>query len=64
MAGEHAVWWKAGWYEACTRVPLLISTPEQRTSNAPPTIFETPVGLVDLVPTLFRRTPGISHSTR
>ncbi len=30
MAGEHGVWWKNGWYEACTRVPFIVSTPGQR----------------------------------
>ena len=51
MAGEHGVWWKNGWYEACTRVPLLISLPEQR-REASPTVCRTPVGLGDLFPTL------------
>ena len=35
MAGEHGVWWKNGWYEACTRVPLIISLPEHRSGEAP-----------------------------
>ena len=52
MAGEHGVWWKNGWYEACTRVPLIISTPEQRQGKALPRIIKTPVSLVDLFPTL------------
>jgi choline-sulfatase len=52
MAGEHGVWWKNGWYEACTRVPLLISLPEQRTGTACTGTRTTPVGLYDLFPTL------------
>jgi choline-sulfatase len=52
MAGEHGVWWKNGWYEACTRVPLLLSLPEQRSAAQPSRTCDTPVGLVDLFPTL------------
>jgi choline-sulfatase len=52
MAGEHGVWWKNGWYEACTRVPFIVSTPEQRRGDAPARHIYTPVGLVDLLPTL------------
>lgn len=52
MAGEHGTWWKQGWFEACTRVPLLISTPEQRTTGAMPLAIETPVALTDLFPTI------------
>ncbi|MFQ6039879.1 MAG: sulfatase-like hydrolase/transferase [Candidatus Poribacteria bacterium] len=52
MAGEHGVWWKNGWYEGCTRVPLIISLPEQRRGGFPPRKCRTPVGLVDLFPTL------------
>jgi choline-sulfatase len=52
MAGEHGVWWKNGWYEACTHVPLLISTPEQRAGEVPASNVETPVALVDIFPTL------------
>ncbi|GIX06623.1 MAG: sulfatase [Candidatus Poribacteria bacterium] len=52
MAGEHGVWWKHGWYEACTRVPLILSTPEQRTGRQPARWVRTPVGLIDLFPTL------------
>ena len=54
MAGEHGVWWKNGWYEACTRVPLLISSPEQRRGERSPCRWRTPVGLIDLFPTLCR----------
>jgi choline-sulfatase len=52
MAGEHGVWWKNGWYEACTRVPFIVSTPEQRAGSAAPVDVTTPVSLVDLFPTL------------
>ena len=52
MAGEHGVWWKNGWYEACTRVPLIISTPEQRAGNASSAVVRTPVSLLDVFPTL------------
>jgi len=52
MAGEHGVWWKNGWYEACTRVPFIFSLPQQRRQSAPPHRVRTPVALVDLFPTL------------
>jgi choline-sulfatase len=52
MAGEHGAWWKNGWYEGCTRVPLIVSLPEQRRGEHPRHICRTPVGLVDLFPTL------------
>jgi choline-sulfatase len=52
MAGEHGVWWKNGWYEGCTRVPLIVSTPAQRQGRQPARECATPVGLVDLFPTL------------
>jgi len=52
MAGEHGVWWKNGWYEACTRVPLILSTPAQRRGERPAGRCRTPVALVDLLPTL------------
>lgn len=52
MAGEHGVWWKNGWYEGCTRVPLIFSLPEQRHGEQPPRAVSTPVSLADLFPTL------------
>jgi len=52
VAGEHGVWWKNGWYEACTRVPLIVSLPEQRRGEQAASRCSTPVGLVDLFPTL------------
>jgi choline-sulfatase len=51
MAGEHGTWWKNGWYEACTHIPMIISLPEQRYGNLPAQQISTPVGLVDLFPT-------------
>jgi choline-sulfatase len=52
MAGEHGVWWKQGWYEACTRVPMIVSLPEQRAGSAATSNLSTPVGIIDLFPTL------------
>ncbi len=52
MAGEHGMWWKNGWFEGCTRVPFIISTPEQRRGDKPPIRCSTPVALLDLFPTL------------
>ncbi|WP_454855255.1 sulfatase-like hydrolase/transferase [Rhizobium binxianense] len=52
MVGELGTWWKSGWYEGCTRVPLLISTPEQRRGIQPARRISTPVSLLDLAPTL------------
>ncbi|MGD9921431.1 MAG: sulfatase, partial [Pseudorhodoplanes sp.] len=52
MAGELGTWWKSGWYEGCCRVPLLVSTPEQRRSQQPRRNIATAVSLVDLAPTL------------
>ncbi|MCB1124315.1 MAG: sulfatase-like hydrolase/transferase, partial [Verrucomicrobiae bacterium] len=52
MAGEHGSWWKHTFYEASTRVPLMISMPSHRNGSQPPTQLETPVELIDLYPTL------------
>ena len=52
MAGEHGVWWKQGWYEACTRVPLIFSLPQHRNGTLHPRVGKIPVGLVDLFPTV------------
>jgi len=52
MAGEHGVWWKNGWYEACTHVPLIFSRPEQRCGRAPSGTCEPSVALIDIMPTL------------
>ncbi len=51
MAGEHGLWWKNGWFEGCTRVPLIVSTPEQRRGDQPASRCRTPVALTDLFPT-------------
>lgn len=51
LAGEHGLWWKHGWFEACTRVPLIVSTPGQRAGKSPARIVREPVGLYDLYPT-------------
>lgn len=52
MAGEHGVWWKNGWYEACTHIPMMVSLPEQRAGTQPVQQVKTPVRLIDLYPTL------------
>ena len=52
LAGEHGVWWKNGWYDGCTRVPLIFSLPAQRAGTDPARQRRTPVALVDLYPTL------------
>lgn len=52
LAGEHGVWWKHGWYEACTRVPLIVSLPDHRRGELAAKTYRTPVGLIDLFPTL------------
>lgn len=52
MAGEHGVWWKQSWYEASTRVPLLVSLPEHRSGECAATVEQTPAALVDLFPTI------------
>ena len=52
MAGEHNLWWKHTWHEASARVPLLVSTPQQRQGQQPRHICHTPVALIDLFPTI------------
>lgn len=52
LAGEHGLWWKSTWHEASTRVPLMIQTPAHRDGTQESAKIETPVGLVDLFPTL------------
>ena len=51
MAGEHGTWWKNGWYEACTHIPMIVSTPEQRRGTQQAQAINTPVRLIDLYPT-------------
>ncbi|MFC6723400.1 sulfatase-like hydrolase/transferase [Halobium palmae] len=52
LAGEHGLWWKSTWHEASARVPLVVQTPGHRSGEREPARLETPVGLVDLFPTL------------
>jgi choline-sulfatase len=52
LAGEHGVWWKNSWHEASARIPLIISTPEQRHGDAPAAVEKDPVQLIDMYPTL------------
>lgn len=50
MAGEHGTWWKNGWYEACTHIPMIVSTPAQRRGEQAARAVDTPVALIDLFP--------------
>ena len=67
LAGEHGLWWKNSWHEAAARVPLIVSTPMQRSMvnhalPEPPGLKlrpvddmarpTSPVSLADLYPTL------------
>ncbi len=52
MVGEHGLWWKNTWFEASTRVPLIISLPEHRSGSLPAAEITAPVSLADLFPTL------------
>ena len=52
LAGEHGLFWKNTWHEAAVRVPLIISTPEHRRGERPPSEVRAPVSLADLVPSL------------
>lgn len=63
MAGELGTWWKSGWYEGCCRVPLMISTPEQRYGSQPATLVNTPVSLLDLFPTMMSIAGGTTSAT-
>jgi choline-sulfatase len=47
MAGEHGLWWKRTYYDASSRVPLLISEPDIGEGAAQ----SAPVEIVDLFPT-------------
>jgi choline-sulfatase len=52
IAGEHGLWWKNTWHEAATRVPLIVSLPEQRSGELPAAEISQPVSLADLFPTI------------
>ena len=52
LAGEHGLWWKHTWHEGAVRVPFLVQTPAHRNGDTEAATIETPVGLVDLFPTL------------
>ena len=54
MAGEHGLFWKNTWHEASARVPLIVSTPAQRSDTQPAREVTTPVSLADLFPTSLR----------
>ncbi|WP_156759604.1 choline-sulfatase [Microbacterium karelineae] len=49
MLGEKGLWFKMSPYEQSSRIPLIVVGPEQ---IVPPGRFETPVALLDLMPTL------------
>ena len=51
MAGEHGLFWKNTWHEASARVPLIVSTPAQRSGTQSAGEVTTPVSLADLFPT-------------
>lgn len=52
MAGEHGSWWKQSFHEASARVPLMVSLPGHRSGSLKESRLDTPVGLIDLFPTL------------
>lgn len=52
LAGEHGLWFKNTYHEASVRVPLIISLPEHRRGELPPSTIDEPVSLLDLFPTL------------
>ncbi len=52
LAGEHGLWEKRTWHEGSTRVPWIVQLPEHRRGDLSPSRIETPVSLVDLLPTI------------
>ncbi len=52
LCGEHGLFWKNTWHEASARVPLIVSTPEQRCGEQAAQKIAAPVSLADLFPTL------------
>lgn len=48
--GERGFFWKVGPYEACMRMPLIVSLPSRFAKGG---VCQNPVGLVDLPPTFF-----------
>lgn len=52
LAGEHGLWEKRTWHEGSTRVPWIVQVPGHRTGAVEPATIDTPVSLIDLVPTL------------
>ena len=51
--GEHGMWCKENSFSMVNRVPLYISTPDM-TEDERGTLSETPVELVDLMPTIIK----------
>ena len=47
--GEHGFAWKVGPYDACLRMPLILSLPGRVARGA---VCRQPVGIVDLAPTI------------
>ena len=52
LAGEHGLWWKHTWHEAAAKVPLLVQTPAHRGGDHGSVDIDSPVGLIDLFPTI------------
>ena len=52
MVGEHGLWWRNVWFDASTRVPLIVFLPQHRTGQVAAAEVKAPVSLVDVFPTL------------